>query len=329
MPKRAASALIVSTILLAAVCTAQTYARPGMALVRGRVVTVDGRPAANVRVDLRNMASDASLRSSFTDPSGQFEIGDVAPGRYMLVATSGFDEASEGIQVLQMAAFEVILRLPRSFAGASTGNAYSVSVQQLKVPSKARDALKHAHDALAKQRTDEAWKQVNKALSLYPKYAEALVLRGAIRLGQADFERARADMEEAVQADPQFGMGYIALAATYNAQSRFDDALHALDRGVALSPAAWQGYCEMGKAYLGKGDYQTSLKHLSKAQQLGAKDFAPVHWLKAQALLRLKSYDEAKVELEAYLSQNPEGQNLEHARDALDKVQAFVARNKE
>jgi hypothetical protein len=40
---------------------------------------------------------------------------------------------------------------------------------------------------------------VDKALSLYPAYAEALVLRGILKLDRNDAAGVRADMEEAVK----------------------------------------------------------------------------------------------------------------------------------
>ena len=106
-----------------------------MAVITGRVVTLAELPAVNVRVELRDTLSGISLHSAYTNTVGQFEIHDVAPGHYLVVATSGLDEVSEGILVSHMfSAPDLILRLPRTFAHASAGDANSVSVQQIKVP---------------------------------------------------------------------------------------------------------------------------------------------------------------------------------------------------
>jgi Tfp pilus assembly protein PilF len=333
MCKQAAIGFLVVTLLLATVCTAQRShslgpANAGMASISGRVVSLDGHPTENARVEVRDALSNAALQSAYTNSAGQFEIANVAAGRYLVVATSGLDEASATVQVAQISQpVEVILRLPRTFAEESAGNSQTVSVQQMKVPSKARSALKRAKEALAKQRFDEAWKEVGKALSLDPTYAEALVFRGILKLEKHDAAGARADMEEAVKDDPGYPMGYLALGATYNSLSRFDDALRVLDRGVALAPNSWQGHYEMGKAYVGKGDFQAALRQLDKAQQLAPDTYAPLHLVKAHALLGLKAYNEAVAELEAYLTRNPKGQDSDKARDTLQQVRAFVAKN--
>ena len=325
---RRPAAIVIAMLFLAAACAAQVRGNRGTGSVSGRVVTLDGHPAENARVELRDSLTGTCLHSAYTNPSGQFEISNVLAGNYLVVATSGLDEARENVQVSQLGSHsDVVLRLPRTFNETSAGDANTVSVQQMKVPGKAHSALKRAQEALVKAHLDVAWKEVTRALSLYPMYAEALVLRGVLKLDRNDLAGARADMEEAVKDDPGYAMGYIALGATYNAQALYDDALRTLDRSVAMSPTSWQAYYELGKAYLGKGDYQTALRQLDKAQQFAPDTYAPVHLVKAHALLGLKAYSQAIAELEAYLARNPKGQDSDQARETLQQVRALVAQN--
>jgi predicted Zn-dependent protease len=322
MCKQAAIAMTMMLALTLA-CAAQNRISPVSSSISGRVVTLDGHPVANARVEIRDTTTGATVQSFYTDARGQFEFDNVAAGKYLLAASSGLDQVEETAQVGGIAS-TVVLRLLRAANSGPEGSG-PVSVQQLKVPGKAHSALKHAQEALAAQRLDQAWKHVTQALTIYPRYAEALVLRGILKLDKHDLEGARTDMEEAIQDDPSYGMGYIALGATYNALSQFDDALRTLDRGVAIAPVAWQGYFEMGKAYLGKGDFQASLRQLDKTQRLAPQSYAPVHLVKAHALLGLKAYDEAISELEVYLNQDPKGEASEDARDTLQKARSFAA----
>jgi tetratricopeptide (TPR) repeat protein len=328
MYKQAAFGVVAVTLLLAAVCSAQRLSTQVQAAISGKVVTLDGHPAENARVELRDALTGTSRQSTYTNPAGQFEISDIEVGRYVLVASSGLDEARENVEVSQATArADVTLRLPRSFSDTSAGDIHSVSVQQMQVPSRARSSLKRAREALAKQRVEEAWKEVDKALSIYPTYAEALMLRGVLKLERNDAAGARADMEEAVKDDPGFHMGYIVLGAAYNRLSLFDDAVRVLDRGIAMSPTSWQGYYEMGKAYLAKGEFQTAVRQLEKAQQFAPDTYGPLHLVKAHALLGLQAYNDAVAELEAYLSKNPQGQDSDKARDTLQRVRSFMAKN--
>jgi len=324
MPRQAASSLLIINLLLAALCAAQAPAGQMAVSITGRVITLDGRPADDAQVELRDLVTQAVLQTAYTNATGQFAIANVSPGRYLLVATFGLDQASESLAVSQ-AISELVLRLPRSFSNTSSGNGNSVSVRQMQIPNQARRAYERARQALAKQRVDDAWKELEKALAIDPGYAEALVLRGLLCLDRKEIPRAQADMEQAVRSDPGYAIGYIALATVYNAQSLFDDALRALDRGVTLAPTVWQGYFETGKADVGKGEFAAALQHFDKAQALLDAPYAPLHLMKAQAMIGLKLYDQAASELQAYLSADPNGQDAGRARGVLSKVQAFVA----
>ena len=323
---RKPAAILFTMIMLAWVlpCAAQDHSR-GTASISGKVITLDDRPAGNARVEARDAMTGATVQSTYTNQAGQFEINNLPAGRYSVVAVSGLDQAQQDIPVSQ-ASDSIILRLPRMGSAAPGDN--TVSVQHMMVPGKAQSALKHAREALARQRMEEAWKQVAKALAIYPQYAEALALRGILQLDQKNVDGARTDLEEAIKDDPGYAMAYVILGAAYNLQSQFDSAVRTLDRGVALSPTSWQGYYELGKAYLGQGDFEGSLRQLDKAQEFAPKAYAPLHLVKAHALLGLKDYTSAVTELEAYLANSPKGEGSDQARDTLQKVRAFVASNR-
>jgi tetratricopeptide (TPR) repeat protein len=195
----------------------------------------------------------------------------------------------------------------------------------MRVPDKARKALNKARELFDKKRTDDAAKEIAKALAIYPRYAAALCERGILNLTQGKFPDARADFEESLKSDPNSAMAYIGFAAASNSEAKYDDAVRALERGVALMPNAWQGYFEMARAYLGKGDFTNALRNTEKAQQFLSTDYPALHLVRAHALLGLKSYQEAVAELEAYLRVDPSSADADQTRKQLDAVKAFAA----
>jgi len=209
---------------------------------------------------------------------------------------------------------------------ACAGQNYTVSVAELKVPDKARTAYEKAEAAFDQHKIGEAQRKIDKALQIFPRYTQALTLRGIIDLTQYQPAKAREPLEQAVQYDPSDGIALIALGATYNALARFDDALRILDRGLTLAPSNWQAHFETAKALLGKGQYQGSLREVDKARRLAPARFAAtLHLVRAHALLGLKSYGPAATELEQYLGEEPNGPNSQEARRTLDQVRAFTA----
>ena len=316
--------LAILTLVLGIACAAQIPSVFETGSITVSVRTADNRPATDARIELTEARSGMIVASTYTNGSGMAEFMQVRSGQYELIVTAGLDTMRHRLQVSggpEMV--DVRISAPVAPKG---GDGNSISVAQYQVPSKARKALTKAKQAITRRQPEEAEKQIARALELHPPFAEALTLRGVLKLDAKSLEEARADFEKAVEADPGYAMAHIALGSAYNHLARFDDALRALDRGVALSPVAWQGYFEMGKAFIGKGDYQAALRQLTKAETFSVGNpFAGIHLLKAHALLALKDYSLAMAELQAYLDRDPSGSNALEARQTMEKVRAFVA----
>ncbi len=119
-------------------------------------------------------------------------------------------------------------------------------------------------------------------------------------------------------------MAYLVYGASLNLQSKFERAIETLERGRSLDPTLWQAYFELGKAYIGKADYKQALKNLDKAQSLVGFKYANLHLVKAHALLSLKEYAPAMLELEAFLEQSPDDPQSANARKTLAQVKAYI-----
>ena len=290
--------------------------------ISGTVTTFDGQPMKGARVEVRNLATGEIIGSAYTLDNGSFEIANIPTGTYDVVAQAGLAEVRERIPV-QSGDVSLNLRMAQE-GDSGAGGRNSVSVAQMKVPEKARKDLKKAREALQKQKIDEAQKYLAQALETYPNYAEALTLRGILKLDDKQYDGASQDLEAAIHCDPNYPLAYFALGATYNLLSRWDDATRALQRGLGLEPNSWQGHFELSKTLIAQRQYEAALGQLGKAEDENAK-YAMIHLLKAHALLGLKNYPDAMAELETYLQREPNGTASAQAKQTLDKVRAFVA----
>ncbi len=296
--------------------------------ITGTVRTAKGGPAADARVELHNAKTGELFTSGYTNTQGAFEFTNVPNGAYELIATSGLSEVREQLTVPAAPAVSLIIANSSQDADSVPGES-TVSVAQFKVPSKARDLLKKAQAAAHKNKLEDVNKYLTKALEIYPRFAEALTFRGILKLDANQVSAAIDDLEKAVHYDANAGMSYLVLGAAYNLAKRFDDALRTSDHGVALMPTAWQGYFEMAKSYIGKADYPRAIQQIDRAISLAPQDFAPVHLIKAHALLALKSYSEAMGELQAFLERAPKNDpNTAQAMAMMDQAKAFTASSK-
>jgi len=290
--------------------------------IKGSIQTLDGRSIADARIELKELPTGTVLFTTFSQANGSFELYNIPLGTYEVTARSGLSEARERVDVLPGIAF-VSLQISGPVSDPSTGA--TVSVAAMKVPRKARKEFDKAEKAFNENKFDDAKERVNKALQLYPNFAQALTLRGILLLNDNQPDEGQADLQNALKFDPSYSLAYFAMGAALNHVGKYDDALRILDRGLAISPDTWQGHFESARASLGKEDFASALKSVTRAQQLVKEDYPPVSLVKAHALLGLKQYKTAIAELEGYLFRQPNSPNSEGARKTLDRAKAFVA----
>jgi tetratricopeptide (TPR) repeat protein len=310
---------LCAIILSASLAVAQV----GTAAISGTVRTVSDSPVGNARVEVHDSRTGQYVNGSYTNDNGTFEITNIPNGSYEVTITQGLHESREQVTLQGLpVALSVRLAIDNTPRG---GNSNTISVAELKIPDKARNHLRKAQEAMQKQRTDEAWKEVSRSLEIAPRFAEALTARAVLRMDKGDMHTALDDLQAAITADENFPVAYVVMGAVYNFLDKFTDAERVIERAITLNPASWQAYFELGKAQLGKQEYEASVRNLNKAGDMAPKEYGPIHLVRAHAYLGLKNYPEAMSELEAYLERNPQSPNAAEARKTLDQVRAFAA----
>jgi len=290
--------------------------------IDGSVHNIAGSPMADVLVQLQSVRSGMVVQTT-SDRDGHFRSA-LPEGAYVLTATSGTATLTQQVRVI--AGANPINLIMDTGAKSGVQNEPTISAASMRVPANARKALDKAREAAAKHKSEEASRYVDKALRLYPSYAEALAIRGLLERDTRP-EQALLDTQQAVENDPHYGMGYVALGSVYTDFGRFDDAIHVLERALAIVPEAWQAYFEMSRAFVGKRNFSTALHYINKACRSAAKTYPVLHLSRAQVLLALEDNSGAAAELEAFLKQEPNGKDSVKARQELEKLQARLAPN--
>ena len=292
--------------------------------VSGTVVSIDGRPQQDVLVHIHDFSTRSVAASVYTGPDGRFTFDALPTGSYELVATRDSDTVRAEVTVNGTSEI-VTLRLNVRDPSAPPAQSGIVSLSQLKVPQRARDAYAKAEQAAAKGQSEEMLRHLQKALEIYPDYAPALTLRAAFSLDKDNATRALQDLDKAIHADSTFAQAHALRAAALNRMSKFDEALRSAERASSLAPTSWQPYYEMAKSYFGKTDYQRSLEQLTHARSELAQDYAPLLLLRAQVFLRVSNYAEASNDLTRFLKIAPNAPNAASVRNLLERLNAAVA----
>jgi len=211
------------------------------------------------------MSRGTVLSSASSASNGTFSFSNVPSGDFEVVANRGVDQTHERVHCGQADA-QVTLRLNTPVAEPGSGN--TVSVEALAAPDKARQELQKAHQAFMKSKFADAWAFTEKALKAAPRYAQALTLRGILRIHKADTKGGEEDLQASLKSDPNYALAYFAMGAALNVDGRYNDAAQTLEQGLKVEPTSWQGYFELGKAMLEQSDYRSALKYIVKAKAL-------------------------------------------------------------
>ncbi|HEY0565073.1 MAG TPA: carboxypeptidase regulatory-like domain-containing protein [Terriglobales bacterium] len=288
--------------------------------ISGQVRNTAGQPVPDARVVVNDLMHGSTVASAYTTQNGLFDAGEVRPGDYEVVATLGTSEVRDRVDARNFDA-TVELRLPNAQTPSADGAVVSVSA--MKVPQKARDAYDKAMKASIKGDAAAVDRYVTEALKIYPRYSDALTLRGIRELDDGHADTATNDFDAAIKADQSNWKAYLTMAAACNVMKKFDDALRSIDRATALNPNAWQGYFEAAKAYLGKADYPKALANLDHAQQFAPKDFHSIYLIKANTLVSMRRFRDAAAELQAFLQKAPSAPEAPQVRATLEKMKGF------
>jgi Flp pilus assembly protein TadD len=289
--------------------------------VSGVVIGMDGRPLSNAVIQLQDVDSGSVLTSVQSSVNGAFSFSNIPVGNYEVVANLGVDQAHERVRCSHSDT-PVILRL-NTASTPEPGSGNTVSVKSLRVPDKARSAFQKAREAFQKSKFQDAWAHVGKALAAVPNYAQALTLRGLLRVHNGDRSGAEQDFQASIKDDSSYALAYFAMGAAQNVDGRYEEAQQTIEQGLRVDPSSWQGYFELSKALLGRSDYRNALKYAVKAESFET-NYAPIHMVKAHALLGLRFYDEAATELERYLKLDPNGAHSADAQRSLQQARAFT-----
>ena len=326
--------------------------------VSGVVVMEDGSvPREKVVIELLCQAQ--SQIQGKTDEKGTFQI-QLGLNRYQgqsdastgsAAAASGFGGALKGqIQVDGMSILSLVgcsLRaalqgyrsdmadLSRVHVGETTNVGAIVlhplaatkengtSVNSLAAPKNASSALAKAREHIAKQRVDDAEKELRKAIRLYPKYAEAWQELGGVLLSQQKNIEARKAYLESAACDPQYSKPYLSLARLSAIEKNWQEALQHSEQVLKLEPfSSPQAYYYGAVAHYNLDHKDKALDLAQKAVSLDANHTVPLAEQLIGVICIDKGDDKSAVEhLRNYLDHVPPTTNVNAVKALLAEAE--------
>jgi tetratricopeptide (TPR) repeat protein len=139
------------------------------------------------------------------------------------------------------------------------------------VPSDLREPRFFAYRAsllLAVGRVDEAGPDLDRALTLDPKYSDASALQSIIAVVQNDKDKALALARQAVEADPKSASALIALSYAQQANFDLEGARTSLQQAVQSNPGNTLAWARLAELHMSFAQLDEALEAAKKAVDL-------------------------------------------------------------
>ena len=202
----------------------------------------------------------------------------------------------------------------------------SISTSSLMAPKDAKKSYDRGLQSLLKNKTDDAAKDFEKAVASYPKYADAWLSLGKIRLQQKDNEQARVAMLKAIDADPKLVPPYLELGLLSAQQQKWEESGRYLDQAMKLDPVDYpQAWYTCAVANYNLKKYDEAEQRVRQAVKLDPNHVNPrSQYLLGLVLKEKRDYAGAAAELAAYVKYAPHAPDLPQAQDELSQIRKIL-----
>lgn len=203
----------------------------------------------------------------------------------------------------------------------------TVSVTSMAVPKEAHTAFEKGRKAGSEKKFDEAVKELNKAVTIYPQYAIAWSLLGEIHRLQNQFEPAKKEYTQALASDPKFVSPYFGLATMAVVEGKWAEAARLTDQLIQLNSFAYpMAYFFNAAANYNLGKLDAAEQSARKFQQMDTAHTRPdIATLLAGILAEKHQYAEAAQLYREFLVARPDAPNAAALKSEAQRLEGLSA----
>jgi eukaryotic-like serine/threonine-protein kinase len=174
-----------------------------------------------------------------------------------------------------------------------------------------------------------------KAIELDPGLAAAHTSLAHIHLHEWEWSAAEAGFRKAIELDPSYVVAHHWYALCLTALGRVKEAVDRMELAHGIDPLSARINADLGMAYLAAGEYEKAVVQETRTLDLAPGSGTP-KWIRGMALEQLGRYQEATIDMESALEDDPEDASVlgslghlfavsgrqEDARQLLEKLLA-------
>jgi Tfp pilus assembly protein PilF len=205
----------------------------------------------------------------------------------------------------------------------------SVSATAFSAPRDARKAWEKGVQLLRPQQWDPAGaeREFEKAVRIYPKFAEAWLYLGRVLMRERAEDRAREAFLKAIDADDKLPEPFMELGMMASGHQQWPEAAKYLDRALQLDPLEYPHlWYDDAEADYHSGNLDRAEKNVREALKMGGPNREPgATRLLGLVLMSKHDYAGAQAALEAYLREVPDLEDWLEMKAKLAEIRGLLA----
>lgn len=296
--------------------------------IRGKIFLPSGGvPDQRMRVVLE-LTTGGVAQETFSDSIGNFEFRMMPSNSYKVVVPSdhqNFEPATETVEVFgtfsRTFTVQIYLRNKGEELIRTKDRVLTVAELQ-EVPKPAKKLYEQGLKRAKENKPADAIKSLEEALKVFPGYLLAMNKMGEQYLALEQPAKAEEIFENTIKVNGKYPLARINLGMLYFKSKRYEPAIQQLEEAIHSDDSYPMAHLYLGLTMMEKQppEVDRAEKELTKACELGGREFSYVRLHIFNLNLRRQKLDKAAVQLEAYLRESPNAPNAPQVRDTLDKL---------
>jgi tetratricopeptide (TPR) repeat protein len=276
-----------------------------------------------IRVQLQN-GTGTPVNDAYTDDRGTVRFV-VDAGQYRVRITGAAIEETNSDKSFYIdpresmhSEYVSVRRKP----GAESSTQGHVSAAMLQIPDKARSEYEKGVKELTKKEYGKAREHLEKATTIYPKYAEAFNGLGVVAMNTGDILQGRILFDRAMEADPEYPGAYVNRAKIALHEKDLAKGEKLLNKAVMLDPLNPEAISLLSVFQLQLGQVEAAIASAERVHALPHEKFAMVHAIAGNAYEQQRQIPDAIREYKLFLQEAPTSSTAPKVKVAIQTLEA-------
>ena len=294
---------------------------------QGQIHYENNRPAQFVQVELWTDGESTWRSIVMTDRMGKFHTGAPCMIIQYKVNAIGFRpvQGRVDISIPPCRALEdiTLLPLPGTATPAKEPPTGMIDARIAGIPPEAKSEFEAGRESVDKSDFTGAIPHLERAINLYPKYAEAYQLLGVAQIKNQQGQQAEASLVKAIEIEDRMPRAQYLLGLLYAMTGRANLAEKPLTRFAELEPNNPEAYFELAKVSFALKKFPTAEKQARKSIDLKEAN-AGVYVVLGYAQLRQNKANDARQSFQRFLKQDPTNAMSPDVKDTIAMIDSHA-----